>query len=251
MLKRLGICLAPIVFAFFLNGCVEDRAAIKERSLLHLRLGASHLSEGNIPSALKELLEAKKINPDDPHIYSMLGLAYGGKKEYEKAIDNFRKALEINPELPEVHNNFGTLYLHLKRWDDAILEFRKAVNNDLYSTPERAYCNMGWAYYKKGDMGRAIQNYKKASEIDPEFILPYYNLGVGYLSIDKTDEAIAAFKLAVKLAPGYVDAHYRLGLVYFKLGMKEDAKREFEEVVTISPPGETRSSAKTYLDLLN
>ncbi len=40
---------------------------------------------------------------------------------------------------------------------DISKSYKKALSNDLYGTPERAYCNTGWAYYKQGDIGKAIK----------------------------------------------------------------------------------------------
>ena len=250
ILKRLYALLFPVVCILILNGCSKDRGVLKERSMIHLRLGTSYFSGGDTASALKELQEAKKLSPDDPQIYNVIGLTYFKKRNYDKAIENLKMALQLDPKFSDGHNNLGTIYMDLKQWDDAIFEFRQALGNDLYATPERAYCNIGWAYYKQGDIGRAIGNYKRALEIAHNFVLAHYNLGIGYLSVNRVNEAIDAFKLAIKYNPDYVNAHYRLGLIYFKQGKKKEAKEEFDKVVSNSRPGETRDSAQRYLDLL-
>ncbi|KAF0121846.1 MAG: TPR repeat-containing protein [bacterium] len=220
-----GVCISLllIAFIFIFNGCARDKTVLKETSTVHLRLGVSYFSEGDTTSALQELMKAKELNPDDPQVYL---------------------------KFSEAHNNLGTVYMDLKQWDNAIFEFKEALSNDLYSTPERAYCNMGWAYYKHGDIGKAIGNYKKALELAPGFVLAHYNLGIGYFSINKVKEAIDELKLVIKLDPKFVDAHYQMGLAYLKLDRKAEAIEEFEEVAKTSPSGENRDSAKRYLDLL-
>lgn len=251
MWRGLSIFFLFIMFFSGMNGCAGNNAASKDKSLLHVRLGVSYFREGDTTSALKELIEAEKLNPGDPQVYNVLGLIYLKRKDHNKAIHNFKRALELKPEYSEARNNLGALYLDLRQWDNAIFEFKKALNNELYSTPERAYSNIGWAYYKKGDIGKAIDNYKKALDITPDFVLARYNLGIGYLSVNKVEKAIKEFESALKQAPDYIDAHYQLGLIYFNLNRKEDAKEKFNSVISIAPPGETRDSAQRYLELLN
>jgi len=178
--KGVYISLLLIAFIFIFNGCIQDKAVLKETSMVHLRLGVSYFSEGNTTSALQELLKAKELSPDDPQVYNIIGLIYFKKKEHNKAIDNFKKALTLDLKFSEAHNNLGTVYMDLRQWDDAIFEFKEALSNDLYSTPERAYCNIGWAYYKQGDIGKAIDNYKNALKLSPDFVLAHYNLGISY-----------------------------------------------------------------------
>ena len=250
MSRRFSLFFISIAFLLSLNGCAENKTVLKDKSLIHMRLGVSYFREGDTTSALRELLEAEKLNPNDPQVCNVLGLIYLKKKDYEKAISYFNTALEVKPDFSEVRNNLGALYLELRQWDNAIFEFKRALSDDLYRTPERAYSNIGWAYYKKGDIGKAIDNYKKALDISPDFVLARYNLGISYLSINKVDKAINALKMAIKQNPDYFDAHYQLGLIYFNLNKREEAKREFDKVISTAPPGETRDSAQTYLDLL-
>jgi len=206
-----GVCISLllIAFIFIFDGCAQDKTVLKERSMVHLRLGVSYFSEGDTTSALQELLKAKELNPDDPQVYNIIGLIYFRKNDHNKAIDNFKKALTLDLKFSEAHNNLGAVYMDLRQLDDAIFEFKEALSNDLYSTPERAYCNIGWAYYKQGDIGKAIDNYKKALELAPGFVLAHYNLGIGYFSVNKVKEAIDELKLAIKLEPKFVDAHYQ------------------------------------------
>ena len=250
VLKRLFVSLLPFLFLAILCGCAGNKEALKDKSQTLLRLGVSYFREGDTAAALKEFEEARKLTPKDPQIYNVLGVTYLKMGKHDKAMENLNRALELNPEFSEAHNNLGTVYLDMKQWDNAIEEFRKALGDDLYATPERAYCNIGWAFYKKGDIGQAIDNYKKAVEIVPAFVLAHYNLGIGYLSIGRLEKALEEFKLAVKHNPEYIDAHYQLGLVYFKLGKKEEAIEEFKKVIKIDPENEASSSAQRYVDLL-
>ena len=52
---------------------------------------------GQIKECLKETLRAKKIYPDEPFIYNLLGVLYAHTHSYQDSIKNYLKALKLNP----------------------------------------------------------------------------------------------------------------------------------------------------------
>ena len=56
----------------------------------------------------------------------------------------------------------------------------------------------------------------------------YYNLGVDCANSDKYQEAIDAFKQAIRIKPDYALAHYRLGCTYLILGDKDSVMEEYK-----------------------
>ena len=49
------------------------------------------------------------------------------------------------------------------------------------------------------------------------------------------DSAINEFKKAIELKPDYVDAHFGLGAMYFKKGLYDLAVRHVEQAILIKP----------------
>lgn len=243
-----GLILLSIMLLLY--GCASSQAK-KDQAVFHYRLGVSYLNEGDGTGALRELLQAGKLNRKDPQIYNALGLAYYKKGELDMALRQFKNALELNPKFSEARNNLGIIYLEKKIWDDAIDEFAKAAGDLLYPTPEYAYTNMGWAYFKKNDPIKAVESYQKAIEKNQRFPKAHHDLGLVYFSLDKTDDAISEYKIAIRFFPNYLDAHYNLGLAYLKLNKKSNALDAFRDVVRISADSEMGRAAQNYIDLLN
>ena len=52
-----------------------------------------------------------------------------------------------------------------------------------------AYSNRGYAYFQKGDYDRAIQDYNKAIELDPQLALTYCNRAEAWLHLSEWREA--------------------------------------------------------------
>lgn len=80
--------------------------------------------------------------------------------------------------------------------------------------------------YGKGKHTEAIEKYKKAIEMDPEFPEAYVGLGHAYEKQGKLDEAVKAIKKAVELAPEDPMTHMSLSMMYQKKGMIREAEME-------------------------
>jgi tetratricopeptide (TPR) repeat protein len=144
----------------------------------------------------------------------------------------------------------GALYLEMGKWDEAIQEFNIVLKDILYLTPFYVLNNLGWAYYKKGDLNSAIENYKRSLSMKPDFGLAHFNLGIAYRDRKQMDQAVASFRQATILVPNFIDAHFQLGKLCFELGKTQEAKKSFEEVVRLAPRSENSRMAREYLDLL-
>jgi tetratricopeptide (TPR) repeat protein len=144
----------------------------------------------------------------------------------------------------------GATYLELGKWDEAIREFDLVLKDILYLTPFYVLNNLGYAYYKKGDRQRAIENYKKALSMKPDFGLAYYNLGLAYKDNKQTEQAIEAMRSSVTYAPSFLNAQFQLGLLSFNAGKYAEAKKAFQEVVRLAPQSENGRLAQQYLDFL-
>jgi type IV pilus assembly protein PilF len=244
---KVVLCLA--VGLSFLTGCSIDEQA-KQKASIHLRMGYENLQKGNSTAALRELLHAESLNPKDPEIQYSLGLAYSAKGRFPQALEHFNKTLIFDPKFTEAHNAMGATYIEMGKWDEAIQEFETVLKDILYLTPYYVHNNIGWAYYKKGDRVKAIENYQKAVALKPDFGLAYFNLGLAYKDNQKNAEAISALRSCLVHAPNFLEAHFQLGLLCFNSGKREEAMKSFQEVVRIAPQSENARLAKQYLDFL-
>jgi len=69
----------------------------------------------------------------------------------------------------------------------------------------------------KSDMlNTAIDELRKAVEINPKFYHAYYNLGVAYQQKSDHDAAIACFNKVLEMQPLHIKSHYCLGISYGK-----------------------------------
>ncbi len=79
-----------------------------------------------------------------------------------------------------------------------------------------AYTFRGWAYSFLNDYEQAIEDCKRAIEVDPEFGNPYNDIGAYLIETGKLDEAIPWLQKAAvaKRYEARCYPHYNLGRVY-------------------------------------
>src|SRR3989344_1370963 len=86
------------------------------------------------------------------------------------------------------------------------------------------YLQQGIEYETKGELDKAIDSYKKASEISPKEYVPYSNAGSAYYSLKRFIEAEDHFLKALELSPSSVSVHTKLYDLYF-YGLKRDSQQ--------------------------
>jgi type IV pilus assembly protein PilF len=244
------------VLVIFLSGALGGCAYYewqREQADVHTRLGIAFLGSYQFHEAMKELLAAESYDPSDPKIHCYLGIAYHGKGLNEKAIEEFQKALALKPDYSEASNYLGTLYVEAGRWDDAIASFERALANVLYDTPSAALYNTGWAYYKKGNGAKALENYQAALRSQPSpALVPHIEKAMGLVKLDegKVEDALVHFRKSVEMAPSLAESHYWMGICYERMGNRQSASLSYKKVIEIAPSTDMAQRATDRLNAL-
>ena len=141
---------------------------------------------GAYDQAIDVLKRGLAIIDYDPELWNYLGVAHWKKGDYDEAAKVLGRALSIDQNYPIAMNNLGSVYLssYLKSKEAgalpaAIENFRKAIELD--PEYESAYNGLGTALKIAGDLDGAILNWKKAVEIRPDYGFALYNLGLAHL----------------------------------------------------------------------
>lgn len=256
VLKR---CWRPVLplLAVVLLACGLTACATKDprRAGFYLERGAAYVQEGRFTSATRDLLEARKLNPDDDRIRYYLGIAYHGKKLLPEAITEFKATIALNPEDSEAHNYLGTIYSEMGRWDEAIAEFKTALSNILYETPAGPLNNMGYAYYRKGDYKTALIMFDEALIQEPNTVLlPVIekNRSMALFALGRFETAVEHLKRSIDIAHDNIpEAHYWLGKCYLEMKNKDAALEEFRLVLRMAPNSEFADKAREDLEVLS
>ncbi|QIV78257.1 tetratricopeptide repeat protein [Fervidobacterium pennivorans] len=110
-------------------------------------------------------------------------------------------------------------------YDRAIEIYNKLIP---YEIPE-VFNNLGNIYRRQGLLGRAIEMYRRAIQLYPNFPIAYFNLACALMEVDKYNEAVMFFEKAEKLGLKSFDLDVQLALCYIALGNKKKAKEKLSD----------------------
>ena len=230
MLLPFLLCCAPT--------SVDHKAQVAAR--ISYDLGVESFNHGDTRGALQELLKAVKKNPNLAEAHHALGLVFHTLQRHEDALTHYKRAIALKPAFSVAHNNLGTLLLDLGRYDEAIESFDRALSDILYATPSMAEGNLGWAYYKKGEVKTGEKHLRNAVAMNPKFCRGYEWLA--RIGLDKDDAALTLWAgkrfarycaeddaVAHNVSPDYLrQMQYYLGMGYLKKGEHQRAREVFD-----------------------
>ncbi len=106
-----------------------------------------------------------------------------------------------------------------------------------------AHNNLGVALGARGEHDAALEHYREAVRIKPNYADAHDNLGSVLRSEGRTDEAIAEYRLAVRygnavgggLRSHLAEVHHHLGLLLFERGELDEAIEHLTEAIRLEP----------------
>ena len=212
-------------------------------------------AHGQIMQAIDALSKALQLNPDSARVHSNLGSLFIKQGNLEKALYHNKEALRLDPQLVEAHNNMGIVLMREGKLEAAISQFREALQIDpnfkpaanslrsalaiqrelesevsklsklLQDNPESAelHFQLGNLFFRQGDRRQAIQQYKKALELDPEFLPALNNLALVTAANKEYDRALALFLDILNSRPNDAETHFNIACMYSQLNRVDES----------------------------
>ena len=248
MISR-GMILLATAAAIFCYACAGQnphenrRLADSKRSI-----GEAYMRQGDYTSALRELAEAEKLDPDNAFTQHDLGLCFREKNRMGEALAHLKKAVSLKPSYTPARNSLGRVYLEMGQTDKAIAIFKEITKDALYATPHFPLANLGLAYYKKGDYTKALEYYHRALKLEPNFVFALHGVGATYLAMKKGRLALDYLGRALKLAPKVAQIHFEYAEANLLVGNIAQARISYENALDIaSPESEVAAKARQRL----
>jgi len=283
----------------------------------HLYLVQIYYDMGEIGLSLDECKEVLRIDPQNKEISWIIkkneqSQKYGRKayENYEKgylsykngnfkeAVSYFESSILANPDFKEPHYYLALSYYEIGDLDNSIYQWEEVIRIDSFDNTAKhflnncleekkygretlKYFNTGYDYYLKGEYDKALEEFTRSLDYNPEFekarqflsrsyyqlnlmdeyreerkkttelkasseeekAVEYYKLGYEFYSLKNYAVAIEEIKKALDIKSNYPHARYLLAECYFQQKEYKLAQVEYERVVTDSEINEFTDDA--------
>ncbi|HQN01438.1 MAG TPA: tetratricopeptide repeat protein [Candidatus Hydrogenedentes bacterium] len=189
-------------------------------------------------------------------VWNMLGVICHDKGDIDEAQQNFEQALEINPRYTEAALNLAVTYNEQGKYARAKEVHERAcaikpgtsqIEPFALGKITNMHAELGQAYAELKMTDRAIEQYRAALALSPDFVDIRTRFGQLLRDAGYMREAVVQFKLVLETRPNYVPALISLGTTYYALGEKLNAGIQWEKAVEIDPDNRT---AGMYLRMI-
>lgn len=230
-------------------------------------LAMALVMQNKLNEALSHWAIVEQTHPDDIRAYASLGNALLEREAFTESVAVFEKTVRLRPDWPAAHNDLGVALSHLGRFEEAIAQYNEAIrlNPDFKGAQENLKLtrhkqmqalglgraskaqrsppdpNAKTAYEYGNLMGSqnqtddAIEAYRKALRIDPNYVEARVNLGVMLARARQIDQAITEYQTALSMDPNHAPAHYNLGNAMSILGRRDEAMLTYREALRSDP----------------
>jgi len=111
---------------------------------------------------------ALKVTENNDLAHYNLGNALKDQGKMEEALTEYRETVRIKPSSADAHNNLGIiLEMHFKKYDEAVYHYRQALQFDPNNSG--THFNFGIALAKKGELKEAIEHFRQAIYLKPDY----------------------------------------------------------------------------------
>ncbi|MCD6328894.1 MAG: tetratricopeptide repeat protein [Candidatus Cloacimonetes bacterium] len=159
--------------------------------------GVTAKDNGKYIDAIALLEKAMEYTPDDPRIYSGIGLCYSMMKDYPSAIEFYEKSLDIKPKDP------------------------------------RTMVGLAMVYDQQGDIERAKELIIEAVEKNPKYLNGLLNLAIMQIKLKNYIDARDTLLRLIQMKPRFSPAYFHLSGVYKNLGNNELALKNLKRAAEL------------------
>jgi tetratricopeptide (TPR) repeat protein len=147
-------------------------------------------------------------------------------KKYNEAISDYNKAISLGYKDVQIFVLKSQSFLYLYEYDIAIETLDQALD---YKKDSSLFNLRAYAFYKKGDYDKALDDCNKAIALDYSKPNPFKNRGLAYLGKGQYNKAIEQFNKSISIDPTYAYAYSGRGETLLKLGKTENALLDFKK----------------------
>jgi tetratricopeptide (TPR) repeat protein len=160
--------------ALFTRAIQSKELSPESLALTYYHRGMAFYREGQAGRAILDYATAL-WNEDLPREFrprtlNNRGLAFEAISDFESALTDYSLAIKMNPNYAEAFANRGNVHRRFNRFDLAIIDYDSALRNG-HAHPQFVFAWQGMALEAQGKRREAMDAFRRALAIDPNFAL--------------------------------------------------------------------------------
>lgn len=234
----------------FLKDSDSDNIYNSSREEVQLEINAIvNIEDNNFQDSIRILKNAINKFNKNPYFHYLIAFSYEQQQAYKAAINSYKNYIDIAGHYYNAYFRIGLCYQQLENFQDSLSFYDKSIesfekfttiaeelieknyddeiiNGNYYNIPkEKILANRANVKMSLGDWPSAVEDCKKAIEINPKYPNPYFLLGVYNYQNKNHKDAKNLFEKSANL--GFTKAETFLRQLY---GDDDSNKNFYEEV---------------------
>ena len=149
-------------------------------------------------------------SPNNARAHYLMGRVLAQTKRQAQAIEELNRALSLNPNLASAHALIGLAKLYDGHPDETERYELEALRVSPRDTDANLWVTwMGLAKLYLGAYDDALNLYRRAFELNPNYPNAHFNVAAALVELDRLDEAKSEVKAALALNPNFTLRRYR------------------------------------------
>ncbi len=170
------------------------------------------LLDRDMDRAHGHIMEARKIDPDNPRLVALQGVWFLENLQFANAKQALEWAATKLEKDSDVHCNLSIVYRAMGDVGKAEIEARKSV--ELNPKSDVAHFELSKVLTMKGELGNAMLEVSESIAVNPFFLNAYVTLAQFFVAVKQIDEAIRVYQLGLQAFPELEFFHSQLALLY-------------------------------------